>query len=334
MSEPRDDDAAASSDPAASEPPVRRYRAMAIGLAAAVVVLVIVDAAAPLWAPPLLRSLGWETAAESPDPALIERLDRLEAAQKQDRQDAAKSEAAAQSAAQVVSTAPQLDRRLAALEARPAGLPAGEIADLRQQLAKLSSTITDLGPRIDAAEKAIAAEKAAPAQSAADPTESALLLTLLQIRAAVEVARPFAAEYDAFTALAQSRPEIAAAAAPLAEPAKTGVASRIVLLTRLYAMAGAIATAAAPPADPDWGDKCWRICAAWSRSAASTAPGRASRRPRSAPPSDCCAAAISPGRSPRSTGSPARLPRPPGRGCRWRVSGSRSRRRCTGSKSC
>jgi hypothetical protein len=259
MSEPRDDDTAPPSDPPGTEPPARRYRTTAIALAAAIVVLVVVDAAAPLWAPPLLRSLGWETAAEGPDPALSERLDRLEAAQKHDRQDAAKSLAALQpTAAQMAATVQQLDRRIAALEAKPvapAGVPPGEIADLRQQLAKLASTITDLGIRIDAAEKTIAAEKATPAQSAADPTDSALLLTLLRIREAVEVARPFAAEYDAFTALAQPRPEIAAAAAPLAEPAKTGVASRTVLVARLHGLAGVIVSAEAPPAEPDWSDR-------------------------------------------------------------------------------
>jgi hypothetical protein len=259
MSEFRDDGTAAPSDPPAPEPPARRHRTTAIALAAAIVVLVVVDAAAPVWAPPLLRSLGWETAAEGPDAALIDRLDRLEAAQKQDRQDAAKSLAALQpTAAQMAATVQQLDRRIAALEAKPvapAGAPPGEIADLRQQLAKLASTITELGTRIDAAEKAIAAEKATPAPSAADPADSALLLTLLRIRDAVEVARPFAAEYDAFTALAQPRPEAAAAAAPLAEPAKTGVASRAVLVARLHALAGAITTAEAPPAEPDWSDK-------------------------------------------------------------------------------
>jgi hypothetical protein len=262
MSEPHaDDDTAPPSDPPGTEPPARRYRTTATALAAAIVVLVlvVVDAAAPLWAPPLLRSLGWETAAEGPDPALSERLDRFEAAQKQDRQDAAKSLAALQpTAAQMAATVQQLDRRIAALEAKPvapAGVPPGEIADLRQQLAKLASTITEVGTRIDAAEKAIAVEKAAPAQSAADPTDSALLLTLLRIRDAVEVARPFAAEYDVFAALAQPRPEIAAAAAPLAEPAKTGVASRTVLVARLHAMAGAITMAEATPAEPDWGDR-------------------------------------------------------------------------------
>jgi hypothetical protein len=255
MSEFRDDGTAAPSDPPAPEPPARRYRATAIGLAAAVVLLVIVDAAAPVWAPPLLRSLGWETAAEGPGPALNERLDRLEAAQKQDRQDAAKSLAALQqTGGQATAAIKELDRRIAALEAKPAA-PAGEIADLRQQAAKLSTAVADLGARVGAAETAIAAETAAPAQSAADPADSALLLTLLRIRDAVEVARPFAAEYDAFTALAQSRPEIAAAAAPLAEPAKTGVASRAALIARLHALAGAIVTAEAPPAEPDWSDR-------------------------------------------------------------------------------
>jgi hypothetical protein len=270
MSEFREDDGtAAPSDPPAPEPPARRYRATAIGLGAAVVLLVIVDAAAPVWAPPLLRALGWETAGEQPDPALIERLDRLEAAQKQghpdaalierldrleaaqkqDRQDAAKSLAALQqTAGQAGAMVQQLDRRVAALEAKPAA-PAGDIADLRQQLATLATAVAELSARI------VAVEKAAPAQSVADPTDSALLLTLLRIRDAVEVARPFAAEYDAFTALAQPRPEIAAAAAPLAEPAKTGVASRAVLIARLHALAGAITTAEAPPTEPDWSDR-------------------------------------------------------------------------------
>ena len=249
MSDFRDDGTAAPSEPPAAEPPTRRYRAVAIGLAAAVVVLAIVDATAPLWAPPLLRTLGWEPAIDHPDPALIERLDRLEAAQHQARQDAAKSLAALQqTTGQAAATIKELDGRIAALEAKPAA-PAGEIAELRQQLAKLSTAVADLGARV------AAVEKAAPAQSTADPTDSALLLTLLRIRDAVEVTRPFAAEYEAFAALVQARPEIAAAAGPLAEPAKTGVASRAVLLARLHALAGAIAAAEAQPAEPDWSEK-------------------------------------------------------------------------------
>src|SRR5207245_6040754 len=103
--------------------------------------------AAPLWAPPLLRALGWETAAEHPNAALIERFDRLEATHNQERQDAAKSAAALQqTAGQAAAAMQQLDRRLAALEAKPA-VPAGEIAELRQQLAKLSRAVADLSAR-------------------------------------------------------------------------------------------------------------------------------------------------------------------------------------------
>ena len=63
---------------------------------------------------------------------------------------------------------------------------------------------------------------------------------------------------------APARPEIAAAAAPLAEPATSGVAARPVLANRLRELAGAIATAGAPPANasenapgatPDWADQ-------------------------------------------------------------------------------
>jgi hypothetical protein len=80
---------------------------------------------------------------------------------------------------------------------------------------------------------------------------------LLQIRDAVQAGRPFAAEYEAFAALARSRPEIAEAAAPLAEPAKTGVASPAVLAKRLHELAGNIAGAGTPaaPVEPaGWGD--------------------------------------------------------------------------------
>ena len=55
----------------------------------------------------------------------------------------------------------------------------------------------------------------------------------------------------------RARPDIAAAAAPLAEPAKSGVASRAVLRERLRALAGAIATAQPAPADRDWARRAW-----------------------------------------------------------------------------
>jgi hypothetical protein len=70
----------------------------------------------------------------------------------------------------------------------------------------------------------------------------------------VQTARPFTAEYDALVSLARDRPEIAEAAAPLAEPAKTGVASHAVLAKRLHELAASIAHALeTPAADAGWG---------------------------------------------------------------------------------
>ena len=134
---------------------------------------------------------------------------------------------------------------MAALESRPEASPK-ELGDGRQQLEKLSSTETDLAARIDALEKA-------RAQSQAAPADAAILLALLQIQDAVQTARPFPAEYDALVGLARDRPEIAEAAAPLAEPAKTGVASHAALAKRLHELAASVGDAQRPAAEPDWG---------------------------------------------------------------------------------
>jgi len=174
--------------------------------------------------------------------ALAPRLDRIDAARTQEQQANAASAAAVQ----------QLDRRTAALEARPAA-PVGDIAELRQQSAKQGATTTELASRVEAlASRLDALEKSVKAQASADATDTGLTLILLQIREAIDTARPFAGEYDAFVALARSRADISAAAAPLADAAKSGVASRAVLIRRLGELAGAIATAQAAPADTDW----------------------------------------------------------------------------------
>jgi hypothetical protein len=76
----------------------------------------------------------------------------------------------------------------------------------------------------------------------------------LQIGEAVRAARPFAAEYRTFAALAKNRPEIAAAATPLEAPAPTGVASRMVLTQELHALAAKIETVAPPPAQ-NWRER-------------------------------------------------------------------------------
>ena len=270
-----------------SAPPRRRYRAFAIVLGAALVVQLAVVLAAPFWAPSLLPVLPWGGA---PDAKLAQRIDRLETARDQERQattqqtasldqlgrriaaleakQGEQQQAAAkatfaqqqlesriaaleaaqkreqQSVAGTASNLKQLDSRVAALEAGPQ--PTKDLADLRQQLESLSSANTALSGRVDAL------EKTARAEPATNPGEATLALALSQIHDAIQIARPFVPEYWALTALTRNRPEIAEVAATLAEPARTGVATRAVLLKRLHELAGSIANAQTPPVDTDW----------------------------------------------------------------------------------
>src|SRR5436190_13842814 len=243
-----------------------RRGAAVIGFATGLIIFGLLVITGPFWAPaigPLFTG-----GAPPVEQALAERIAQLEAARREDQQ---KIAAAQKTAADTAAILQQLDRRIAALESRPAAA-AGDVAELRQELKSLESrpaaSAGDMGEVRQQLEKLAAAggdlnrriatlEKAEPVQSAADPTDTALLLAVLRIREAIEVARPFAAEYEAVAALARNRPDIAAAAAPLAEPAKSGVASRGVLAQRLHALAGTIATAEPPPADDDWGERAW-----------------------------------------------------------------------------
>ncbi len=216
-------------------PPARRAGRMATVLLVGVLVVGAV-AATPYWAPPVMQMLPWGTltppaAAPVPAPplvatpaahdeALAARVAALEAALVKNDQNAA---AAGQAVAQ----------RLAALEAKPGP----DLTPLQKQLTALAASVTDLTQKIATLDKAA---QAAPADG------TALALLLLQIREAVDIGRPFAAEYQALIALSRAHPDIAAAAAPLAEPAESGVASRGVLAARLHQLAPQIAEAAAP----------------------------------------------------------------------------------------
>lgn len=226
------------------------YGAIAVGL----VLVVLLIGTAPFWAPalpwgapPARPVAAAPSAPTAPPPAASSPAAALPAVQPRSNQQSREQEEATGAALE------QLGRRLAALEARPAAAPASDIADIRQQIAKLSSAIAELTTRVEAVDR----EAAGRVQSAA--TDSALVLSLLQIRDAVAAGRPFVAEYDAFAALSRNHAEIAAAAAPLAGPAKTGVASRDVLAARLHALAGTIAATKAPAAAPGaatgWADE-------------------------------------------------------------------------------
>ncbi len=213
------------------------YRAIAIVLAGALLLGVILVAAAPFWAP----LLPWGPAAETGKPMLGARLDRLESAQFAMQPQLQQAAAAATAALQ----------RIGALEAKPA-VSGSDLADLRRQVAALSSATAELATRVAATDKAVRA------LATHDTTDAALALVLLQLRDAMQSGRPFIPEYQALAALARDRPQIAKVAATLEEPAKTGVVTRTVLTARLRALAGTIATAQAPPAAPNWKDDVLR----------------------------------------------------------------------------
>jgi len=230
MSEPKEDTAPMGESAAASRQKSPAYRPLT--LAGVLLLVVVLVATGPLWAP----LLPWDAGRVGDEGGVEARLSQLAAAQQQSQQTTAAATAALQA----------LDRRIAALEANP-GTVASDIAELRQQLARMAGIVAVLTTRIDAI------DKTARSEATSDPTDIALVLTLLQIHDAVEEGRPFTAAYETLAALARTRPEIAAAATPLAEPAATGVAARAVLANRLRELAGAIATAGGGPANPSEG---------------------------------------------------------------------------------
>jgi hypothetical protein len=204
--------------------------------ASGLLILIAVIAATPFWAVPVMRALPWggtenvqEMAKSATPPAPVP-----------DPAIAAVKAQVGQNAAALQ----QLAQRLASLEARPVP-QAPDLGPIEQQLGALAKTTADLKQSVTAL------DKAAQARPAADPKNTALALVLLQIREAVDLGRPFAAEYQALMTLAGDHLDVAAAAAPLAGSAEDGVVTRAVLAERLRQLAPQIATAA-PPAPPDW----------------------------------------------------------------------------------
>jgi hypothetical protein len=154
-----------------------------------------------------------------------------------------------QEIAKLDTVAVDLGKRLSAIEAQSASRIAGadaEIQKMQQEVAKLGPVTADLGNRLSATERQL------QAQAGAGRTDAALLVALLQMREAVEKARPFPAEYAAFTALAHDQTDLVNAAQPLAHAARVGVPGHLALSTKLSELAGRIASATPSPA-ADWG---------------------------------------------------------------------------------
>ena len=172
---------------------------------------------------------------------LTRRIDNLEANAKADRQLEA-------DVAAVRAGMPQLERRLAAIETQSASQTASDTAaskDAQQQLARLQKSDADLADRL-------AKLEGQPQRAADFRTDAMLALLLGQMRDAIDKARPFPSEFDAFFALARNS-DLGSAAQPLAEPARNGLASRAVLSQRLADLAHQLPVAGEPARDDNWG---------------------------------------------------------------------------------
>jgi hypothetical protein len=171
-------------------------------------------------------------AIKSAESALARRFDQLEAA-------VAATKAGLQ----------QFEQRLGVADTQSSARAASETAELQknqQEVSRLGGVAADLANRLRALEQQM------QSQGVAERTDAALAMVLLQIREAVDQARPFPAEYTALKALARD-PGLVAGVEPLAEAAQSGVPSRAVLSRRLSELAGQVATATEPPPESDWG---------------------------------------------------------------------------------
>jgi len=217
-----------------STPEQSRIGSRAVIAAGVVLLFIAAVAATPYWAPAVMQLLPWGPPASPPGPA--PQPAPAQATPSPDPGIAALRARAAQDPA----AAQQLGQRIAALEAKPTP----DLSAIQQQLAALGKTAAELVANVAALQKQAA-------KPVADSNTAGLALVLLQIRAAVDLARPFNTEYQTLLLLARDHPEIAAAAQPLAGPATSGVASRAALTERLRELGPPIATAKPPPA-PGW----------------------------------------------------------------------------------
>jgi hypothetical protein len=175
--------------------------------------------------------------------AVARRVDQLETTRNADRQ-SDPAFAATKAGLQ------QVEERLSGLEARSASRSASDAAQfekLRQELAQIGGVSADFAERLQTIEHRVGAARTAAR------TDAMLFAALLRMREAVAAGRPFAGEYDAFIALAHDRPELVAAAQPLAELAQAGVAGSAVLSERLGKLSGRIASPVAPANGSDLG---------------------------------------------------------------------------------
>jgi hypothetical protein len=249
----------------AVDPPKPGVSRQQQAIAALVLILAIVIVAvgtSPFWAPGMAPLLPWGQQAPAADrradaiPALETRLDADEAALKQQAARLSRLD-------QIELAVKDQAARLATLEARPeppaaaASAPppapaesaasAAAIKALQDRLATLTASSTATGDRL--AKLATQIDKASQAGHA----DRALLLSLANLRVAVEGTAPFTAELTAAQSLAGDNAAVKSALAALGGDAKSGLPS-LALLTEQFdrRIAPAILRARGETKNQDW----------------------------------------------------------------------------------
>lgn len=269
---------------AAEEEPVRERRFPWTALALALLLLLVLGAAgsSPFWAPPLARVLPWaRKSAVSParfaalaagekafeartNRDLGELGSRLDAAEKRLDALAAAAGLSHRNAAQIALLKAELEKSrgvVASGSSAPAPATEAAIARLGKSLAALQEKWAQESTAIAGIDRDVARLNAVTAgladrlpQLAAKirarrrsrQNEAVLFLAFLEMRESLDAGRPFPGAYETFAQQASARPRLAAAALPLAAPAREGTASLATLARRLSKLTPASAPAVRP----------------------------------------------------------------------------------------
>jgi hypothetical protein len=273
MSEPQHDAPEATPPMIDATPAERRAdgaaspgRTLLIAAVAALALVIIGAATSPFWAPPLAAVLPWSPRSGTDEMAgrigdIDQRVTTLA------QQQAAAGERVTRLEQQVKTTtaaAPQqaaLEQRLAALEQRLGAMAQhqGEVEQrserFQEQASASYAALRDEVEKLAAAQQRLAANEK---EKGPDGTDQALLLSLEQLRNAVDSGRPFAPQLAAMTTLARDRAEVKEALRPLENAAAKGVPDKLALARRFeQEVAPAMLRAAAEPREDSWSERLW-----------------------------------------------------------------------------
>src|SRR5579864_5757184 len=236
--------------------------------AVAALALVIVGAAtSPFWAPPLAKVLPWSPRSGAEEMAgrigdVDQRVTTLAQQQAAATERVARLEQQMKTAAAAAPQQAALEQRLVALEQRLATIEQHQ-GEVEQHVGRFQDQASASYAALrDEVEKLAAAQQrreASEKEKGADGTDQALLLSLEQLRNAVDSGRPFAPQLAAMDALARDRAEVKDALKPLESAAAKGIPDKLTLARRFeQEVAPAMLRAAAQqPRDDSWSERLW-----------------------------------------------------------------------------